>query len=86
MPWHTHDQPLKVQNIQSKKLAKSYISCTDFGDSQLMAQRTKSHAGWDYHEVKKGHDAMVTVPSELVQILQLQRAINKSWHSILDSL
>ena len=53
MPWHTHDQPLKMQNTQSKKLAKSYISCTDFGDSQFMAQRIKSQGDWDYHELKK---------------------------------
>ena len=31
IPWHTHDQPLKMQNTQSKRLAKSYISWTDFG-------------------------------------------------------
>jgi hypothetical protein len=35
MSWHTHDQPLKMQNTQSKKLAKSYISCTDFGTLNL---------------------------------------------------
>jgi hypothetical protein len=26
-----------------------------------MAQRAKSQ-GWDYHELKTGHDAMITVP------------------------
>ncbi len=26
MPWHTQDQPLKMQNTESKKLVKSYIS------------------------------------------------------------
>ena len=26
MPWHTHDQHLKMQNTESKKLVKSYIS------------------------------------------------------------
>jgi pimeloyl-ACP methyl ester carboxylesterase len=41
MPWHTHDQPLKIQNPQSKELAKSYISCTDFVDFHFMAQRVK---------------------------------------------
>jgi pimeloyl-ACP methyl ester carboxylesterase len=71
MPWHTHDQPLRMQNIQSKKLAKSYISCTDFKDFHFMAQRVKSEEGgvWDCHELKTGHDAMVTVPNELVQLL-----------------
>ena len=34
-----------------------------------MAQRAKS-AGWDYHELKTGQDAMITVPDKLVQILE----------------
>ena len=34
-----------------------------------MAQRIKSQGDWDYHELKKGHDAMITIPSELVQML-----------------
>jgi hypothetical protein len=34
-----------------------------------MAQRAKS-AGWDYHELKTGHDAMITFPDKLVQILE----------------
>ena len=33
-----------------------------------MAQRAKS-AGWDYLELKTGHDAMITVPIILVQKL-----------------
>lgn len=67
MPWHTHDQSLKVQNTQSKKLAKSYIPCIDFGD--LIVQRVKLQGGWDYPELKTGHDAMITAPNELAQLL-----------------
>jgi hypothetical protein len=33
-----------------------------------MAQRAKSQ-GWDYHELKTGHDAMITVPNEVAQLL-----------------
>lgn len=71
MPWHTHDQPLKIQNSQSKELARSYISCTDFKDFHFMAQRVKSEeeSSWDYYELKTGHDAMITVPNELAQLL-----------------
>jgi hypothetical protein len=34
-----------------------------------MAQKAKS-AGWDYHELKTGHDALITVPVKLVQKLE----------------
>jgi hypothetical protein len=34
-----------------------------------MAQRAKS-AGWNYYELKTGHDAMITVPGKLVQIFE----------------
>jgi pimeloyl-ACP methyl ester carboxylesterase len=57
MPWHTHDQPLRITNPQAKKLPKCYISCTEFGYSQFKAQN--SSAGWNYHELKTGHDAMI---------------------------
>ena len=58
MPWHTHDSPLKMQNTQSKKLAKSYISCSEFGDSHFMAQRIKSQSDWDYHVLNLKKDMM----------------------------
>jgi pimeloyl-ACP methyl ester carboxylesterase len=68
MPWHTHDQPIRITNLKAKRLPKSYISCTEFGDSQFKAQ--KSQAEWDYHELRTGHDAMITVPNKLAQLLQ----------------
>jgi pimeloyl-ACP methyl ester carboxylesterase len=68
MPWHTHDQPLRIINIQAQRIPKTYISCTEFKDFHFMAQRAKSQ-GWDYHELKTGHDAMITVPNEVAQLL-----------------
>jgi hypothetical protein len=62
MPWHTHDQPIRITNLKARRLPKSYISCTEFGDSQFKAQ--KPPADWDYHELKTGHDAMITIPNE----------------------
>ena len=58
----------RITNLQAKKLLKSYISCTKFGHSQFKAQN--SSAGLDYHELKTGYDAMITVSNELVQVLQ----------------
>ena len=69
MPWHTHDQPIRISNLKARRLPKSYISCTEFGDSQFKAQKSPA-ADWDYHELKTGHDAMITIPNELAQLLQ----------------
>jgi pimeloyl-ACP methyl ester carboxylesterase len=71
MPWHTHDQSLRIVNLQAQKILKSYISCTEFKNFHFMAQRARSQSGWDYHELKRGHDAMITLPDEVVQILEL---------------
>jgi hypothetical protein len=65
---HTHDQPIRITNPEAIRLPKSYISCTEFGESQFKALR--SPAGWDYYELMKGHDAMITVPTELAQVLK----------------
>jgi pimeloyl-ACP methyl ester carboxylesterase len=35
MPWHTHDQPLRITNPKSRKIPKSYICCTEFGSAQF---------------------------------------------------
>jgi pimeloyl-ACP methyl ester carboxylesterase len=67
MPWHTHDQPIRITNSEANRLPKSYISCTEFGESQFKAQSLR---GWDYHELMRGHDAMITAPKELVQMLE----------------
>ena len=69
MPWHTHDQSLKIQNIQAKKLARSYVCCTDFKNFHFMAQRAKSEETWDYYDLKTGHDVMIIVPNDLVRLL-----------------
>ena len=60
MPWHTHDQPLRITNPKAKILPKSYICCTEFGNAQFKAE---SPADWDYHEL------MITAPKELVRLL-----------------
>jgi hypothetical protein len=67
MPWHTLDQPLRITNPKAKILPKSYICCTQFGNTQFKAQKS---VDWDYHELMKGHDVMITAPKELVLLLE----------------
>jgi hypothetical protein len=50
MPWHTYDQPIRINNPEAKKIPKSYISCTEFKDFHFMAQKTKLQLDWGYHE------------------------------------
>ena len=69
MPWHTPDQPLEIQHIESRNLPRTYIACTGFKDFHFMALRAKSHA-WEHYSLKTGHDAMVTLPNELASLLQ----------------
>jgi hypothetical protein len=62
MPWHTHEQPLEIQNIEARNLPKTYNEYTDFKDFHFMALRAKSDA-WDYYYLQTGHDAMVSLPN-----------------------
>jgi pimeloyl-ACP methyl ester carboxylesterase len=71
MPLHTHDQPTRINNPATQKILKTYISCTEYKNFHFMAERAKLQTGWDYHELKTGHDAMITVPNELVQVLEI---------------
>lgn len=56
-------------SYRQRLIPKSYICCSGFGDSQFKAQ--KSPATWDYHEIMKGHDVMITAPEELTQLLDV---------------
>jgi pimeloyl-ACP methyl ester carboxylesterase len=70
MPLHTHDQPIEINDPEAKKISKSYVSCIEYMNFHFMAQKARLQLGWDYHELKSGHDAMITVPNELVQVLE----------------
>lgn len=69
MPFHTHDEPLSIKEIKPKRLSRTYITCTDFGDSMFHSIKSKESAGWDYFELRRGHDSMITAPEELSRLL-----------------
>ena len=68
-PWHTHNQPVRISNPDAKVLSKSYICCSKFRMSQSKVQNAELQLGWEYYELMKGHDAMITTPEELGQML-----------------
>jgi len=73
MPWHTHDQPIRIINPEAKKLPKCFICCSEFGTSRFKDQ--DQTADWEYYELMRGHDVMITAPNELTQML---KALDKS--------
>lgn len=54
--------------VESKILPKRYICCSEFGNAHFKG--LESPVDWDYHELMKGHDVMITAPKELVQLLE----------------
>jgi hypothetical protein len=71
MPFHTHDEPLIIQNIKFKKLPKSYITFTDFGECMFksIGSEKATSESWNYFELRRVHDAMITAPEELSKLL-----------------
>ncbi len=69
MPFHTHDEPLTIQNTKSWDLSKTYITFTDFGDSMFKSVVSGEADAWNYLELRRGHDAMITAPNELSKLL-----------------
>ncbi len=70
----TFREPLTLANGLSG-VKRSYIACTaDRGTGSLaetMRERARGRldASWGYHEVETGHDAMITAPKELADLL-----------------
>jgi hypothetical protein len=75
MPFHTHDEPLIIKNIKFREIPKTFIAFTDFGESifkRFVEEETvqgREATDWNYHELRRGHDAIITAPKELSQLL-----------------
>ncbi len=69
-PLRTFEEPVRLTNPAAHALPRSYILCRQneptLFDSH--AQRVKSER-WGYFELLTGHDAMITAPKELADIL-----------------
>ena len=67
MPLLTHQQRYHVSSPAALKVPRTYIQCTEFGFQATAREAQK--LGWDYFQIESGHDAMITKPKELVEIL-----------------
>jgi pimeloyl-ACP methyl ester carboxylesterase len=69
-PFNTYTSPLRLVNKVGNGLAASYIVCTDPIYQPLETSRNwVKGAGWKMIEIKTGHDAMVTAPERLADLL-----------------
>ena len=68
-PLQTLAQPLAAPG--GDKLKRTYVYCSkpSYGTFDQFAERLREDRKWTFHEVKTGHDAMVTAPGEIAKIL-----------------
>ena len=67
MPLLTHQQPIHLSSNAARQLPCAYILCTQFGFHATA--REAQDLGWDSFNFETGHDAMITLPRELAQML-----------------
>jgi pimeloyl-ACP methyl ester carboxylesterase len=68
-PFRTFEQPLPVAG--GDKLRRTYVYCSKpaMGAFDQFAERLRDDRKWTFHELKTGHDAMVTAPGDVAKIL-----------------
>ncbi len=69
-PLSTYQSPLPIGGPPGNGLPARYICCTDPVYRPLEAVRRRvAQGGWTVEEIATGHDAMVTAPDALVEVL-----------------
>ena len=73
MPFACLTTPARLPNGGADGLTRTFIRCTApplLPGLEPAAARARARAeGWDYHELATGHDAMVTAPAALADLL-----------------
>jgi pimeloyl-ACP methyl ester carboxylesterase len=66
-PWATWEQPLCFNSTEAHTIPRHFIRCTGFSlESMELKAQSK---GWHCHRLATGHDAMITVPTEVAALL-----------------
>jgi len=71
-PFETFTQPLRLVNPAGFAGPKTYIACVAAGHDgwrDAMVERARTEPGWRYRELATGHDAMITAPREVADLL-----------------
>ena len=61
--------PLQLTHAESHRNARTFILCTQANPAWTSVARVRAELDWRYEEIATGHDAMVTAPQALVDIL-----------------
>lgn len=71
-PFSTFTQPLILKHPFGNHLPLTYIACTnpELRAIKPFADETMASKEWKYLQLKTGHDAMITMPVELAQMLE----------------
>lgn len=72
-PLKTLEQPLRLTNEAAALIPRTYIYCVREGAASprlaRSAERARAEQGWRYRELATGHDAMVSAPQQLAELL-----------------
>jgi len=70
-PAGTYESPLRLANPVGNGRPRTYLACVDPAYAPLEASRrfVRERGGFDWREIRTGHDAMVTAAPELVRLL-----------------
>lgn len=71
-PIRTFEQPVRFTDPAAAALPRTYIHCTAgplVPSFAPFAARLRAAPGWRYHELATGHDAMLTAPDEVAEVL-----------------
>lgn len=70
-PLKTWLLPMSFTNPDSRPIPRTFIHCTEgYSAEEIVAEERKClEAGWGYRQLATGHDAMITAPKELTELL-----------------
>lgn len=68
-PIKTFEQPVKLTSSVAATVPRTFINCTATRWFTSFAERARSEPGWRYCELPTGHDAMISSPGELADLL-----------------
>jgi pimeloyl-ACP methyl ester carboxylesterase len=72
-PFKTFTEPLRLAQAPGFRGPKTFIACTEAPAAHWrdeMIKRARTEPGWHYRESATGHDAMITTPRQLADLLR----------------
>jgi pimeloyl-ACP methyl ester carboxylesterase len=70
-PLNTYETPLRLRHPLGNGLPCTYIACVDpiYPALESSRQRVRDRPGWTWRDLATGHDAMITAPAALSELL-----------------